>query len=125
VLRDAGRYPEAEASLRTVLKYQPDSLALAEMARVVLFQGRAPEAAGYARKAVDLDPRDPNALYLLATSLCRQEPCRSEDRAEAIDLLTKSLKLAPENEPVRRALDALRSGQPAEPKPLGAGPEPR
>jgi tetratricopeptide (TPR) repeat protein len=105
VLRDEGQYAEAMTSLRSVLTYEPESsLALGELARLALAQGQPGDARAYARRAAGLDPRDAGALYVLATSLCRQEPCQPADRAEAIDHLTKALEIAPDSEAVRRDL---------------------
>ncbi len=107
-LRDEGHYPEAAASLRTVLKYEPESsLPLVELARLAIAQGQAREARQYSRRAVELDPRDASALYVLATSLCRQEPCSQEDRVAAIDALTKALRIEPDRDAIRQALRAL------------------
>jgi tetratricopeptide (TPR) repeat protein len=108
-LRDTGRHDEAAASLRKVLEYQPDSVVtLVELARLALVRGRVAEAKGHARRAVERDPRDANALHVLATSLCPRGVCRPEERAEAVGHLTRALEIAPESEAVRRDLEALR-----------------
>jgi tetratricopeptide (TPR) repeat protein len=103
--REAGRYVQAEASLRAVLEYQPESpVALAELARVALLLGRSREAVTTARRAVALDPRDANARYVLATSLCRAQTCSFAERAQAIAELEQALEIAPDSPAVRRDL---------------------
>jgi tetratricopeptide (TPR) repeat protein len=110
-LRDAGRLVEARAALRQVLDYQPDApVTLVEAARLELLQGQLAEATRDARKAVALDPRDANALYVLAASLCPRRQCAPVERAEAIGLLERAALVAPESEAIRRDLDALRRG---------------
>ncbi len=70
-LRDSGRPAEARAELQAVLEYQPDSpVMLVEVARLELMQGRVAQGTAAARRAVSLDPRDANALNVLAASLC-------------------------------------------------------
>ena len=55
------------SKLRQVLRWQPDSsIALVEMAKLVLAQGRARDAIAYARRAVDADPKDADAVNVLA-----------------------------------------------------------
>ncbi|MBN2369632.1 MAG: tetratricopeptide repeat protein [Vicinamibacteria bacterium] len=104
-LRGAGRYADAEASFRVVLDYQPEStLALVEMAKTALLRGKTREAVEHSRRAVDLDPGDSGARYVLATSLCRQNECALKDRAEAIDHLTRALAIAPDSDSIRRDL---------------------
>jgi tetratricopeptide (TPR) repeat protein len=108
-LRDTGRHDEAAASLLEVLAYQPDSpVTLVEVARLDLVRGRMAEAKGHARRAVERDPRDANALHVLATSLCPRGACTPAERAEAAGHLTRALEIAPESEAVRRDLEALR-----------------
>ena len=112
--RDAGRFAEARAELQQVLDYQPDAaVTLVELARLELMQGRTAEAARAARRAVALDPRDANALNLLAACLCPRRQCGPRERAEAVSLLTRALGIAPESEAIRRDLEALREQQPA------------
>jgi tetratricopeptide (TPR) repeat protein len=112
-LRDAGRFPEARAALRRALDYQEDApVTLVEMARLELVQGRITEAMEAARRASSLDPRDANALTVLAASLCPRYQCGPQERAEAASLLTRALEIAPESETIRRDLLALR-GEPA------------
>jgi tetratricopeptide (TPR) repeat protein len=111
-LRDASRLAEARAALQRVLDYQPAApVALVELARLELMQGRVAEAAQAARRAVALDPRDANALNVLAASLCPRRQCGSKERAEAVQLLTRALDIAPESDTIRRDLDALRGGE--------------
>jgi len=113
-LRDAGRFAEARAALQEVLDYQPDAaVTLAELARLELMQGRVAEATQAARRAVSLDPRDANALNVLAASLCPRRQCGPQERAEAVSLLTRALEIAPESETIRRDLGALRGELPA------------
>jgi len=107
-LRDAGHFAEARAALQKVLDYQLDTpVTLVEVARLELMQGRAAEATQAARRAVSIDPRDANALTVLAASLCPRHQCAPQERTEAIGLLQRALELAPESEAVRRDLDAL------------------
>jgi tetratricopeptide (TPR) repeat protein len=113
-LRDVGRFAEARAALQKVLDYQPDAaVTLVELARLELMQGRAAEATQAARRAVSLDPRDANALTVLAASLCPRRQCGPNERAEAMDLLTRALAIAPESETIRRDLEALQGAEPA------------
>ena len=87
-LRDTGRFAEARAALQKVLDYQPDApVTLVELARLELAQGRVAEATSAARRAVSLDPRDANALTVLAASLCPRHQCAPKERAEATGLL--------------------------------------
>jgi Flp pilus assembly protein TadD len=65
------------------------------------------EATQAARRAVSLDPRDANALNVLAASLCPRRQCAPKERTEAIDLLNRALQIAPESEATRRDLEAL------------------
>jgi tetratricopeptide (TPR) repeat protein len=112
-LRDGGRYAEARAELQQVLDYQPDAaVTLVEAARLDLVQGRPAEAARSARRAVALDPRDANALNVLAATLCPRRQCGPRERAEAVALLARALEIAPESDTIRRDLDALRAAQP-------------
>jgi tetratricopeptide (TPR) repeat protein len=107
-LRDTGRFAEARAALQKVLDYQPDAaVTLVEVARLDLVQGRVAEATRAARRAVSLDPRDANALTVLAASLCPRRECAAPERAEATSLLQRALEIAPESEAVRRDLGAL------------------
>jgi tetratricopeptide (TPR) repeat protein len=107
-LRDAGRFAEARAALQRVVDYQPDApVTLVEVARLELMQGRVAEATQAARRAVSLDPRDANALNVLAASLCPRRQCAPKERTEAIDLLNRALQIAPESEATRRDLEAL------------------
>ena len=108
-LRDAGRFAEARAALQKVLDYQPDApVTLVELAQLELAQGRAAEATQAARRAVALDPGDANGLNVLAASLCPRGQCGPRERAEAMELLTRALEIAPESDVVRRGLAALR-----------------
>jgi tetratricopeptide (TPR) repeat protein len=112
--RDAGRFAEARAELQKVLDYQPDAaVTLVELARLELMQGRTAEATRAARRAAALDPRDANALNVLAASLCPRRQCGPRERAEAVSLLTRALEIAPESEAIRRDLEALRGELPA------------
>jgi tetratricopeptide (TPR) repeat protein len=107
-LRDTGRFAEARAALQKVLDYQPDApVTLVELARLELLQRRVGEATSAARRAVSLDPRDANALTVLAASLCPRHPCAPQERGEAIGLLRRALAIAPESATVRRDLEAL------------------
>ena len=107
-LRESGKYTEAEASLRAMTAYQPESsLTLAELAKVTLLQGRTREAVAHARQAVVLDPQDANALYVLATCLCRHDTCSAEERSEAVAHLRQALEIAPDSAPVRQELAEL------------------
>jgi tetratricopeptide (TPR) repeat protein len=111
-LRDAGRLAEARSALQKVLDYQPDApVTLVELARLDLVQGRMAEATQAARRAVSLDPRDANALNVLAASLCPRRQCGPKERTEAIDLLTRALEIAPESDAIRRDLSALRGSE--------------
>jgi tetratricopeptide (TPR) repeat protein len=109
-LRDAGRPAEARAALQEVLDYQPDApVTLVEVARLELMQGRVAEASRAARRAVSLDPRDANALHVLAASLCPRHQCAPQERTEAIGLLRRALEVAPESDAVRRDLETLKT----------------
>jgi tetratricopeptide (TPR) repeat protein len=113
-LRDTGRFAEARAALQKVLDYQPDApVTLIEVARLELVQGRVAEATQAARRAVSLDPRDANALNVLAASLCPRRQCGPKERAEAVDLLKRALEIAPESDAMRRDLEALRERTPS------------
>jgi hypothetical protein len=59
---------------------------------------------------VSLDPRDANALTVLAACLCPRHQCVLQERGEAIGLLQRALEIAPESDAVRRDLEALRRG---------------
>jgi tetratricopeptide (TPR) repeat protein len=108
-LRDTGHFTEARAALQKVLDYQPDApVTLIEVARLELAQGRLAEATLAARRAVSLDPRDANALSVLAASLCPRHQCAPQERAEAIGYLERALEIAPESDAVRRDLEALK-----------------
>jgi tetratricopeptide (TPR) repeat protein len=110
-LRDTGRVAEARVALQKALDYQPDApVTLVELARLELQQGRLAESARAARRAVSVDPRDANALNVLAASLCPRHQCAQKERAEAIGLLQRALEVAPESETIRRDLDALQRG---------------
>jgi tetratricopeptide (TPR) repeat protein len=107
-LRDAGRLDEAQAALARVLEFQPESpVTRAEAARLALARGRREESLSHARRAVALDPRDANALAVLAAALCPQRSCSGPERTEAVGLLERALAAAPESEAVRRERDAL------------------
>jgi tetratricopeptide (TPR) repeat protein len=107
-LRDGGRFAEARDALEKVLEFQPDAaVTLTELARLELAQGRSEEARRAARRAVAADPRDANALALLAAALCPRRECGPNERSQAIGLLRRALEAAPESEVVRRDLDAL------------------
>jgi tetratricopeptide (TPR) repeat protein len=110
--RDAGRFAEARAALQRALGYQEDAVTLVELARLELVQGRVAEAGEAARRASSFDPRDANALTVLAASLCPRYQCGPQERAEAASLLARALEIAPESETIRRDLGALR-GEPA------------
>jgi tetratricopeptide (TPR) repeat protein len=111
-LRDAGRLAEARSALQKVLDYQPDApVTLVELARLELVQGRVTEATQAARRAVSLDPRDANALNVLAASLCPRRQCGPKERTEAISLLTRALEIAPESDAIRRDLGALHGNE--------------
>ena len=112
-LRDASRFAEARTALQKVLDYQPDApVTLVELAQLELAQGRAAEATQAARRAVALDPGDANGLNVLAASLCPRRQCGPKERAEAIELLTRALEIAPESDVVKRGLEALRQDAP-------------
>ena len=87
-------------------------MTLGELARLELKQGRSAEAARAARRAVAVDPRDANALNLLAASLCPRGECAEKERTEAIELLQRALEAAPESDAIRRDLDTLRGRKP-------------
>jgi tetratricopeptide (TPR) repeat protein len=109
-LRDSGRLAEARAEIGKVLDYQPDAaVTLVDLARLELAGGRVTDATRAARRAVALDPRDANALNVLAASLCPGRRCGPRERAEAVTLLTQALEIAPESEAIRRDLEALRA----------------
>ncbi len=110
-LRDAGRLAEARTALQKVLDYQPEApVTLVELARLELAQGRVAEATQAARRAASLDPRDANALTVLAACLCPRRQCDPKERTEAIGLLTRALEVAPESAALHRDLEALRDG---------------
>ena len=105
VLREEKRYPEAESVLRgSKMEGAENALLESELARLALHQGRVAEATDLARHAVALDPSEPNALYILATCLCRAEGCGPAEEAEATRLLETAWTLAPESLPIRRDL---------------------
>ena len=109
-LRDAGRLDEANSALLPALEFQPDAPAMqVEAARLALARGRRDDALVHARRAVALDPRDANALSVLAAAVCPRRQCDAAERTEAIGLLDRALALAPESEAVRRDLAALRA----------------
>jgi tetratricopeptide (TPR) repeat protein len=104
-LRDAGRYEEATASLRNVLRYEHESVvALLGLARIELLRGRVEAARVRARRVLDLDPGNAEGHYITAKCACPREPCRPESRSRAIDHLTRALELAPDNRAVRKEL---------------------
>ena len=109
-LRDAGRLDEANSALLPALEFQPDAPAMqVEAARLALARGRRDDALVHARRAGALDPRDANALSVLAAAVCPRRQCDAAERTEAIGLLDRALALAPESEAVRRDLAALRA----------------
>jgi tetratricopeptide (TPR) repeat protein len=107
-LREAGRLEEAQAALQRVVEFQPDVPATrVEAARLALARGRRDEAVAHARRAVSSDPRDANALAVLAASLCPQRRCSPDEKAEAAGLLDRALAVAPESEALRKERLAL------------------
>jgi tetratricopeptide (TPR) repeat protein len=110
-LRDGGRLDEAQAALRPVLEFQADAPPIrVEAARLALARGRRGNALAHARRAVAGDPRDANALSVLAAALCPRRQCTPDERAEAVSLLDRALAVAPESETARRERDALAAG---------------
>ena len=107
-LRDTGRFVEARAALQKALDYQPDApVTLVELARLELVQGRVAEATSAARRAVSLDPRDANALTVLAGEPVPAPPVRAKGAGGGHRLLRRALEIAPESDAVRRDLEAL------------------
>jgi len=107
-LRDAGRLDEAQAALRPALEFPPDAPAMqVEAARLALARGRRDEALAHGRRAVDADPRDANALAVLAAALCPRRQCSPAERTEAIGLLRRAVEVAPESEALRKEREDL------------------
>ena len=80
VERGEGKAAEAEARLRRVMEKEPSALAHKSLGLLYHEQGRREEAAGEYRKAVQIDPEDPEGYNNLGTLL--KEEGRPEE-AEA------------------------------------------
>lgn len=111
---DRARYQELRDEWRAYTKAHPrDPLGWSQLARAANYSG-APcdECAGYARKAVQIAPNDPEALIVLArfdwSVYCGAGP---DDPREAIGLLERALKLDPRMDEPRYYLWFMRLAQ--------------
>ncbi|HET9552531.1 MAG TPA: tetratricopeptide repeat protein, partial [Anaeromyxobacteraceae bacterium] len=102
-LARAGRLAEGERHLRTALALQETSLARTQLGNVLLAEGRGPEALAQYQRALELAPRNAEALLRLAKA------CEAQGRfGDARLAYERFLEVAPPSlEPLRRQVAAL------------------
>jgi tetratricopeptide (TPR) repeat protein len=89
---DAGRYAEAEAKLRDILRQDATNVRiLFKLAAVLMDQDKTSEAETILNTALSLEPDDPGSLYLLGSLKLRQE--KYDD---ALTLLSRSARGEPD-----------------------------
>lgn len=95
----AGDFQMAVEEFRTALQLKDnDPLAIAGMALVSFYENRLEESLTGLRRAVYLDPREPDFIYSLAIAAAR-----SERYKEAADAYERFLEIAPRYDAERRA----------------------
>lgn len=91
------RYPEAESAGRQALALDPENTAvMINLGLAVLYQGRQDEAADLARRAVDLEPGDPENHYWLGAMHLNARSAGKADWAAALQSARTALELNPE-----------------------------
>ena len=104
VLRDTGRYDEAETALRRVLGYREEPSTLIELALVLALQERRPDAVATLERALEVAPGHPDVHESLG--LLYQ---RIGQRQKAIRHLTAAVQADPKREHARRTLEELQT----------------
>lgn len=94
----AGEFSLSVEEFRTALALNADeALAVAGLAMVDFYENRMPAALGGLRKAVNMDPEEPDFVFNLG-----QAAARSEKYKEAADAYEKFLVIAPKTDTDRR-----------------------
>ncbi len=94
----AGEFSLSVEEFRTALTLNPDeALAVAGLAMVDFYENRMPAAVAGLRKAVNMDPDEPDFVFNLG-----QAAARSEKYKEAADAYEKFLMIAPKTDVDRR-----------------------
>ena len=89
----ASQFAQAEKEARAALRHLPNQdEVLAVLGTALYYQGNDAEAAKYMRQLLDQDPRNDIATNVLASL-----ELKTKDAIGARDLLTKSLRLQPQN----------------------------
>src|SRR5215510_6047696 len=95
----AGEFSLSIEEFRTALTLnQDEALAVAGLAMVDFYENRMPNALAGLRKAVDMDPDEPDFVFNLG-----QAAARSDKYKEAADAYEKFLMIAPKTDTDRRA----------------------
>ncbi|MDT7541951.1 MAG: hypothetical protein QOE33_1855 [Acidobacteriota bacterium] len=99
VLLAAGDFPVSIEEFKTALSFnQNDALAVAGVSMINFYENRPAVALVGLRRAVDLDPNEPDFLFNYA-----QAAARSERYREAADAYENFLRIAPRTDADRRA----------------------
>jgi predicted aspartyl protease/Flp pilus assembly protein TadD len=99
VLLAAGDFPVSVEEFKTALSFnQNDALAVAGVSMINFYENRPAVALVGLRRAVDLDPNEPDFLFNYA-----QAAARSERYREAADAYETFLRIAPRTDADRRA----------------------
>jgi predicted aspartyl protease/Flp pilus assembly protein TadD len=99
VLLAAGDFPVSVEEFKTALSFNPnDALAVAGVSMINFYENRPAVALVGLRRAVDLDPNEPDFLFNYA-----QAAARSERYREAADAYETFLRIAPRTDADRRA----------------------
>jgi tetratricopeptide (TPR) repeat protein len=102
----AGRFDEAVAHAQRAERIRPDPGFQRDLATELARAGRTAEAIAVAAPLVADDPRDGEARYWLADALTR-----AGRLAEAEDLLSEGLRLAPADRRLREAVESVRTAR--------------
>src|SRR5581483_7540612 len=101
----AGRAEEARGELETAIKAAPSADLYYDLGNVHLKAGDPDRAAGAYRRALEYDPKHPEARFNLALALER-----SGKRAEAVSMLVQLGSVAPDVVRERARMEAMMGG---------------